>query len=85
MCRQSWAEIRQCVRAATLRGETHQIANGLPCYVKRAETIFRANATLLHACNLASNNGFELYGRRPDDCRGSPESGEGETHTVSGT
>jgi len=36
-------------------------------YVKRAETIFRANVTLVHACNLASNNGFELYERRPDE------------------
>jgi nucleotide-binding universal stress UspA family protein len=36
-------------------------------YVKRVETIFRANVTLVHVCDLASNNGFELYARRPDE------------------
>jgi Universal stress protein UspA and related nucleotide-binding proteins len=36
-------------------------------YVKRVETIFRANVTLVHICDLASNNGFELYARRPDE------------------
>lgn len=36
-------------------------------YVKRVETIFRVNVTLVHVCDLASNNGFELYARRPDE------------------
>jgi nucleotide-binding universal stress UspA family protein len=36
-------------------------------YAKRVETIFRAKVTLVHACDLASNNGFELYARRPDE------------------
>ncbi len=36
-------------------------------YVKRATSIFGANVTLVHACDLASHNGFELYARAADD------------------
>jgi len=36
-------------------------------YVKRATSIFGANVTLVHVCDLASHNGFELYARAADD------------------
>jgi nucleotide-binding universal stress UspA family protein len=36
-------------------------------YVKRAKAIFGANVTLVHVCDLASHNGFELYARAADD------------------
>jgi nucleotide-binding universal stress UspA family protein len=36
-------------------------------YVKRAASIFGANVTLVHVCDLASHNGFELYARAADD------------------
>jgi nucleotide-binding universal stress UspA family protein len=32
-------------------------------YVKRAATIFGSQVTLIHVCDLASHNGFELYVR----------------------
>jgi nucleotide-binding universal stress UspA family protein len=32
-------------------------------YVKRAATLFKASVTLVHVCDLASHNGFELYVR----------------------
>jgi len=32
-------------------------------YVKRAATLFDARVTLVHVCDLASHNGFELYVR----------------------
>jgi nucleotide-binding universal stress UspA family protein len=32
-------------------------------YVKRAATIFEASVTMVHVCDLASHNGFELYVR----------------------
>ena len=36
-------------------------------FVKRATSIFGAIVTLVHVCDLASHNGFELYARAADD------------------
>jgi len=36
-------------------------------YVKRAASIFGAKVTLVHACDLNSHSGFELYARPPGD------------------
>ena len=36
-------------------------------YVKRAAAIFGSRVTLLHVCDLASHNGFELYVRSPQE------------------
>jgi len=36
-------------------------------HVKRAAAIFGAEVTLLHACDLSSHNGFELYVRPADE------------------
>lgn len=35
----------------------------MAAYVKRAAEIFRAQVTLVHVCDLASHDGFELYAR----------------------
>jgi nucleotide-binding universal stress UspA family protein len=39
----------------------------MAAYVQRAASIFGAQVTLVHVCDLASHNGFELYARRPDE------------------
>ena len=39
----------------------------MAAFVKRAGAIFNAHVTLIHVCDLASHNGFELYARRPDE------------------
>jgi nucleotide-binding universal stress UspA family protein len=39
----------------------------MAAYVERAATIFGANVTIAHVCDLASHNGFELYARRSDE------------------
>jgi nucleotide-binding universal stress UspA family protein len=39
----------------------------MAAYVQRAAQIFGAHVTLVHVCDLASHNGFELYARRPDE------------------
>jgi nucleotide-binding universal stress UspA family protein len=39
----------------------------MAAYVQRAASIFGAHVTLVHVCDLASHNGFELYARRPDE------------------
>lgn len=36
-------------------------------YVQRAATLFGAEVTMVHVCDLASHNGFELYARAPGD------------------
>lgn len=36
-------------------------------YVKRAASMFGAKVTLVHACDLNSHSGFELYARPPGD------------------
>jgi nucleotide-binding universal stress UspA family protein len=36
---------------------------GMAAYVKRVATLFQSQITLLHVCDLASHNGFELYMR----------------------
>ena len=36
-------------------------------YVERAAAIFGANVTIVHVCDLASHNGFELYARPADE------------------
>jgi nucleotide-binding universal stress UspA family protein len=42
----------------------------MAAYVQRAAAIFGAQVTLVHVCDLASHNGFELYARRPDQIAG---------------
>src|SRR5260370_27892199 len=39
----------------------------MAAYVQRAAQIFGAHVTLVHVCDLASHNGFELHTRRPDE------------------
>jgi nucleotide-binding universal stress UspA family protein len=39
----------------------------IAAYVKRAAAIFGSRVTLLHVCDLASHNGFELYVRAPQE------------------
>jgi nucleotide-binding universal stress UspA family protein len=39
----------------------------MAAYVERAATIFGASVTIVHVCDLASHNGFELYARRSDE------------------
>jgi nucleotide-binding universal stress UspA family protein len=39
----------------------------IAAYVKRAATILGSRVTLLHVCDLASHNGFELYVRPPQE------------------
>jgi nucleotide-binding universal stress UspA family protein len=39
----------------------------MAAYVQRAAAIFGAQVTLVHVCDLASHNGFELYARRADE------------------
>src|ERR1700751_3074961 len=39
----------------------------IAAYVKRAAAIFASRVTLLHVCDLASHNGFELYVRSPQE------------------
>ena len=34
---------------------------GMAAYVKRVAALFKSRVTLLHVCDLASHNGFELY------------------------
>src|SRR5208282_5125401 len=36
---------------------------GMAAYVKRGATIFGAEVTLLHVCDLSSHDGFELLAR----------------------
>ena len=39
----------------------------MAAYVRRAAEIFGARVTMVHVCDLASHNGFELYTRRSDE------------------
>jgi nucleotide-binding universal stress UspA family protein len=39
----------------------------IAAYVKRAAAMFDARVTLVYVCDLASNNGFELYMRSPQE------------------
>ena len=39
----------------------------MAAYVERAATIFGASVTIVHVCDLAGHNGFELYARRADE------------------
>lgn len=39
----------------------------MAAYVQRSAQIFGGHVTLVHVCDLASHNGFELYARRPDE------------------
>jgi len=39
----------------------------MAAYVRRAAAIFGARVTMVHVCDLASHNGFELYARRSDE------------------
>ena len=39
----------------------------MAAYVERAAAIFGASVTIVHVCDLASHNGFELYARRSDE------------------
>jgi nucleotide-binding universal stress UspA family protein len=49
-------------------------------YVKRAAAMFDARVTLVYVCDLASNNGFELYVRPPPgNCRRALERGPAKT------
>jgi len=39
----------------------------MAAYVKRAASIFGAEVTPVHVCDLGSHNGFKLYARTADD------------------
>jgi len=39
----------------------------MAAYVRRAAAMFGARVTMVHVCDLASHNGFELYARRSDE------------------
>src|SRR5262250_3018636 len=39
----------------------------MAAYVRRAAAMFGARVTMVHVCDLASHNGFELYARRTDE------------------
>lgn len=39
----------------------------MAAYVRRAAEMFRAQVTLIHVCDPASHNGFELVVRSPQD------------------
>jgi len=39
----------------------------MAAYVQRAAALFGAEVTMVHVCDLASHNGFELYARAPGD------------------
>jgi len=39
----------------------------MAAYVKRAAAMFGSQVTLVHVCDLASHNGFELYMRAPQE------------------
>ncbi|MBV9081656.1 MAG: universal stress protein [Acidobacteriaceae bacterium] len=40
---------------------------GMAANVKRVARLFHSRVTLLHVCDLASHNGFELYSRTPQE------------------
>ena len=40
---------------------------GMAAYVRRVAALFNSRVTLLHVCDLASHNGFELYLRAPQE------------------